>query len=66
MPTNRGCPALWKNRNFLSDQQEILFLLDVHIKNITEREEKERRERGEGGEEGERGEGSIFSFEAMH
>lgn len=36
--SNIGCPAPWKNRNFLSDQQEILFLLDVRIKNTTGRE----------------------------
>lgn len=33
---NIGCHAPWKNRNFLSDQQEILFLLDVRIKNTRE------------------------------
>lgn len=26
-------PAPWENRNFLSDQQEILFLFDVRIRN---------------------------------
>jgi hypothetical protein len=39
MPANGGCPDPGeKNRNFLSDQQEILFLLDVPIKNIAHRE----------------------------
>ena len=35
---NIDCPAPWENRNFLSDQQEILFLPDVRIRNIAGRE----------------------------
>lgn len=27
-----GCPASWENRNFSSDQQEILFLLMLELK----------------------------------